>query len=731
MRRICLVIAVILSALVPAGASGSSLPAVAIGPRPGPDVLYAPLASAPELENTGDWEAPPLMVSGADAYASGEYVYQDYVYDAYGANTTDLTIVPPPETVPNSSDTLFGGMTGDLAYPTGASYANDAADLLEFRARLTGDDISYRVTLNTMIEPGLAAVAIGRSWTGGTTASDWGYGIGSLGVNVDDVVVAWGTGAESTGDPLPSSVSVERNQIEVTAPLPPGAETIRTYVVVGLWDAGSKTFKAIGEDPTATEPGGAHGATPPPVFNVGFRFDEPVQRGSLHGDPAGEPGARGVAYGSWREHAQAKALQARDISAFGADIDLGTLADEIDESHVPATGYLNRLYVSHLDLGEGLRAARPVMVGRIQPYAVYVPTTYEPGTPAPLHLQLHSLSCSYNQYGVFTPNLLKELGEDRGSFILSPGGRGPDGWWHDAAEVDIFEAWADLAAHYDLDATRTSVGGYSMGGYGTYKMAAQYPDLFAKGFATVGPADESIVGGPSGGLSEDNQNTMRILDNLYNVPLWMWNGVVDELVPLAGVLQFENRLSELGLRHELDVFPSDHFLLSIVDDWARARDELLADVTVDRDPDRVVYRAMPEMDNATMGLVHDHAYWVSGVGVSAGARSGLVDATSFARGIMLHRVVPVVSAGTTPLPHVKKGTDWATQDGGDPENAMSVVLTDVSSATLWLDRAGIEPDQTFTLELTSNAPGTLTLAGSFGTVEVPYAAGVVVIHPFA
>ncbi|MGH9284023.1 MAG: hypothetical protein ACRD0S_13930, partial [Acidimicrobiales bacterium] len=58
------------------------------GARPGPAVLYEPPPAAPQLENRSDWfSAPPLLVSGAEAYDGGEYRYQDHLYDDYGADT--------------------------------------------------------------------------------------------------------------------------------------------------------------------------------------------------------------------------------------------------------------------------------------------------------------------------------------------------------------------------------------------------------------------------------------------------------------------------------------------------------------------------------------------------------------------------------------------------------------------------------------------------------------------
>ena len=44
------------------------------GPRPGPDILYAGPAAAPQLTNAGVWRADPILVSGARAYRGGEFV---------------------------------------------------------------------------------------------------------------------------------------------------------------------------------------------------------------------------------------------------------------------------------------------------------------------------------------------------------------------------------------------------------------------------------------------------------------------------------------------------------------------------------------------------------------------------------------------------------------------------------------------------------------------------------
>src|SRR3954449_9502429 len=107
----CVALALVLA--VPASAMGGSLPTVASGARPGPDILYEPPATAPQLSNAGIWKASPILVSGTTAYRDGEFLYQDFLYDDHGANggTRDSGD-------PRSGVDTFSGPNGTYTYPT-------------------------------------------------------------------------------------------------------------------------------------------------------------------------------------------------------------------------------------------------------------------------------------------------------------------------------------------------------------------------------------------------------------------------------------------------------------------------------------------------------------------------------------------------------------------------------------------------------------------------------------
>ena len=705
-------------------------------PLPGPSVLYDDPATPPQLETSGIWSADPLLVSGASAYDDGEFLYQDFVYDDHGANTTDVPEAPPH---PQTDVYTYSPPTGDVVYPTDAdTYGYNAADLLEFRVQPTGESLTYRITLQTMKAPDVAGVAIGINTDGDTATGqdDWGYGIGSLGpLGLDHRIVTWGTGAELDGSSADAdaSVDLERNQIEVEVPLSPGEETWRHYVVVGLFDPDAGQFKQIQLQPSQTEPGGSHGASPPPIFNVGFRRPEQEPLGGPHvrrdrveeeiQDAQNQVGSRTHAgYGHWREHRQAKALEGRDISEFHADIDFGKLRDGVTDRSVPETGYLSRVYGSRYDLGEGIHngtsgstdtsGGNDIFLNAVQPYVLYVPDSYDPDGEHPLHLFMHGYTSSYNELGAFEENALRQLGEQRDALILSVEARGPGLSYGGVGELDTFEALSDVLSRYSVDLDRITISGYSMGGYGTFKLASQWPDLFAKAFPIVGAADDSVT---------------PLLENLRHVPVLMWNASNDELVPANEYVPTQQELEDLGYRHELDIFLGyDHFGFGYRDQWGKARDflegEFLGDLDAPDAPAHVTYRADPSFDQAEYDLIHDGAYWVSDIEVASGADTGSVDVRSLYPGDSTPKEVPIRGADTEPDPHTKQGIRWQ-ERLFDPasENTLEVTLDSVGSATFWVDEAPLDEDAPITLvvESTDSATLILTTGGRSMTVDVP------------
>jgi hypothetical protein len=589
------------------------------GPRPGPDILYAPAVTAPQLTNEGIWKAPPILVSGATAYRSGEFLYQDFLYDDHGAaGQTDPTD-------PRSSANAFSKPNGTYTYPTDPAYANNAADIVELRVKPLSDATAFRLTLNTMKDPSLVAASIAIGGTPGV-ALPFPHGANvnapadmfltvhpdASGTMTADLVNAAGGTPVAGGSPA-VSVDLARRQIEVRVPHAawnPGQQVVRLAAGTGLWDKAAGTYLVPQPAADASHPGGS-GATPAPAafFNVAFRNDEPVP---AIGDVFNT--AKSPAW--WRDKEQGSTLTAGDITALHADVDFGKLAAGTDDdSGVPSTGPLDRILASRSETAQGAdfsvsctadaaNCTGPYL-GQLQPYAVYVPKQARPAAGYGLTLLLHSLSTNYNQFtGSRNQSQFGERGP--GSIVITPEARGPDGSYGSYAAADVFEVWADVARHYQLDPAWTSIAGYSMGGLGTFKLGEQFPDLFARAQPTVGASDNSDMVG-----------------SLRNIAVLMWNGAADELVNPGLYLPTAAKLDSLGYRYELDVFaPGEHNSLAINDQFDPAA-AFLGTATVNRDPAHVTFVADPALDLPKLDLVSDHAYWLSGVRLrDAGSGSG-------------------------------------------------------------------------------------------------------------
>lgn len=708
----------------PAPAAVPGLPSVTSGHRPGPDALYLPAADVPQLQNVAPWEADPILVSGATAYADGEFLYQDFIYDDHGAAGS----VDPGAPV-GSRAHLFSPTAGTFTYPTTTtSYANNAADLVEFRVKPLASETAFRVTLNTVIDPALVGFTIALGGTDGplpTTDVAWPYGAGvsspaDLFLTVHGSVGSLVTAATGAVSSTPSvSVDLGRRQFDVRIghdAWNPGSSTVRMTIGVGLWNVAAGTYLAPSVGPAnATTPGGAS-PTRVAIVNVGPRLNEPVP--DLATPPTytiGDAAAGAAAQARWwRERAQADALRIGDVSGFAAQVDFAKLAAAVDDdSGVPKSGNINRILASRYAFGQGLDPTKVCyaigganlgaacigrLQGALQPYAVYVPAGSPPAQGWGMTLLLHSLSANQNQYSG-SRNQSQLAARGGGSVVVTPSGRGPDGFYAGVAEADTFETWADVARHYPVNPDRAVVSGYSMGGYGTYRLLARWPDLFSAGF--------SVVGIP--GSADPMVASMR------NTPIILWNAVADELVNIQSTEAALARLTAAGLRFTQWLFPTaDHLTLATNDEYQPGVD-MLDVVDVDRSPAHVTFVVNPSLDSAD--VVADHAYWVSSVARgSASSATGRIDVRSEGFGVGDATVLPVATgAGVLtggnhgPKPYVERKLAWSAAPDAPVADVLHVVATNVASVTIDPVRARVTCGAT--LDITTDGPLTVTLTG--------------------
>jgi hypothetical protein len=427
----------------------------------------------------------------------------------------------------------------------------------------------------------------------------------------------------------------------------------------------------------------------------------------------------------WRDKEQGQQLAAGDISGLHADVDFNKLAAGVtDDSAVPQSGPFDRILVSHFQTAQGADFSAPCLTsgtadckgeyqGQLQPYAIYVPRKPPPSSGYGMTLLLHSLSTDYNQY--LASRNQAEFGErGPGSIVITPESRGPDGSYRSYAGADVFEVWADAARVYHLDPAWTVITGYSMGGYGTFDLGEQFPDLFARGQPTVG-------------ASTDNAKVA----SLRNIPFLMWNMATDELVPEASYLPSAQQLDTLGYRYELDVFaPGEHNTLAINDEFAPAA-AFLGTAKVDRDPAHVTYVYDPTVDYPQLGVLSDHAYWLSGLRLrGAGGNSsppstgraqtngpqGTVDARSEGFGVgdptpsSTQHGSGTLTGGTIPvIGYTSQYRTWGPAGAAPRADRIDITATNLSTLTIDVARARV--DCNVALKVTTDGPLQINLNG--------------------
>jgi len=696
------------------GGSGSG---ASTGPSPGPAAFYLPPATAPQLVNTGIWSAQPILVEGASSYRSGEYVYQGFLYDDHGAKGA-LDASQDDEQTAGALSMPYGTYT----YPTDPKYGANAANLIEFRLKLTSSATAFRATFNTMIDPTVEAFTIGLG--GGSTSYAMPHGANAsepaqyfitvYGTTADVVNAATGTVVAGAG----ATVQVDQTHRQVTVLLPfstfdpRGNTALRVAVAAGLWNASAGTYLVPGATSSATSPGGALVPSPAAFFDVGFRHAEPAAGDSLNDETSLDAW--------WRESAQALALTEGSLSSFYDTVDMTKVAAGVDDDMpgqpqgVPQTGHINRILSSHWEPFQGraftgcqgLSSACPPEFGSaLEPYSIYVPNSPAPSGGYQLTLLLHSLSCNYNQYA--NTNYESQFANRTiPSIVFTTEGRGPDNWYTDLSEAEVFEVWSDVASRYPINENAVALAGYSMGGFATWKLGGRWPDLFGKMQPTVGPP------------SDAGEDLETMFASYRNIPIRSWHAAADELVPLDQSLPEEQTLSSLGLNFEWDLFaPAEHLTLALNDQFDTAA-SWLGSVSTNDNPPHVTYVVQPSLDSSQYDIVATHAYWLSGVTTrTASPLTGTIDVLSHGFGLG-----DPPTSGTQPVSGTLTGGEvspaiaytgfkntYGTPPAQPVADELTINATNIATVTIAPSRAKV--DCNAQLNVTTDGPLAITLAG--------------------
>jgi predicted peptidase len=168
--------------------------------------------------------------------------------------------------------------------------------------------------------------------------------------------------------------------------------------------------------------------------------------------------------------------------------------------------------------------------GTTLPYLLYLPKA-EPEKKVPVMLFLHGRGESRGPLSIVAkwgPPRMAARGDDLPYIVISPQCPAESRWTADEQQVAVLALLDHIVEKYSGDASRVYLTGLSMGGYGSWKLAAEH----GKRFAAVAPV--CGAGDPSNG------------DKLKDLPIWVFHGTEDTAVPYERSVEMVEAIEKAG-----------------------------------------------------------------------------------------------------------------------------------------------------------------------------------------
>lgn len=182
----------------------------------------------------------------------------------------------------------------------------------------------------------------------------------------------------------------------------------------------------------------------------------------------------------------------------------------------------------------------------LQPYSVFVPENYDDKTPLPLFVTLHGSGVDEQGYIFFmarTVNFLSFKTKLKRNFIvLAPKARGLSDWYLGDSGKDVIECINHLKKLYKIDEKNIILDGFSMGGYGAWRLGLLYPELFKALIIRSGAVSPPVY--------LKGEKIIDLLDKGKKLKIFIVHGDKDNAVPVENARQAVQRLKELGIKHE-------------------------------------------------------------------------------------------------------------------------------------------------------------------------------------
>lgn len=172
-------------------------------------------------------------------------------------------------------------------------------------------------------------------------------------------------------------------------------------------------------------------------------------------------------------------------------------------------------------------------------YQIYLPPDIEKMSNPPIIAFLHGIrergSGGFVPTDGATGKILRHYLKQVPAIVLLPQCRPGKYWTDPAMDAMVICSIEQTVEEFNTDPKRLSLIGVSMGGYGVWHYAAEYPEKFA--------ALVSICGGSP--LMNGNRFA-PIAEKIGKTPAWLFHGATDTVVPVAESKQLVKAIEDQG-----------------------------------------------------------------------------------------------------------------------------------------------------------------------------------------
>ncbi len=196
-----------------------------------------------------------------------------------------------------------------------------------------------------------------------------------------------------------------------------------------------------------------------------------------------------------------------------------------------SAAFVNLVVAEEPTAGKQIEAKLKVTDQQEVPYLFYLPGDYDPAKKYPLILFLHGRGESNGPLSIVAkwgPPRMAARGDNLKYIVVSPQCPRENRWTDESQQCGVLALLDHVIKNYGVDTDRVYLTGLSMGGYGTWKMAADHADRFAAAAPICGSGDPNDA------------------SKLKSLPIWAFHGDQDLSVPFDGSVKMVAAVKELG-----------------------------------------------------------------------------------------------------------------------------------------------------------------------------------------